>query len=133
MSVNKVILLGNVGKDPEVRYIESEKVVANFSLATSKSYTKNGEKVVQTEWHNIVVWNKIAKVVEQYVKKGSQLYLEGEIRTRSYEKDGITKYITEIVVTSLSMLGSVKSTEEKPENPQKTQSLDGLPEDDLPF
>jgi single-strand DNA-binding protein len=110
MSVNKVILVGNVGKDPEIKYIDSDTPVAKFPLATSESYkAKNGEKVETTEWHNIVMWRGLAKVVENFVKKGSRLFLEGKITSRKYEKDGQTLYFTEIVVSNMVMLDS-KST-----------------------
>ena len=109
--VNKVILIGNVGNDPEVKYIKEDVPVAKFSLATSESYkNKDGERVTNTEWHNIVVWRGLAKVVEKYVKKGSKLYIEGKLTHRKYEdKDGQTKYFTEIVCRDLTMLDS-KST-----------------------
>lgn len=105
--VNKVILVGNVGKDPEVRHLDSGVTVANFSLATSESYTsKTGERVTTTEWHNLVVWRGLAEICEKYVKKGSPLYIEGKIRTRSYDdKDGNKRYTTEIYVDNLQMLG----------------------------
>ncbi len=110
MSINKAILVGNVGKDPEIHYIEENLPVARFPLATSdKGYqTKDGRQIPdRTEWHNIVVWRRLAEIVEKYVKKGTQLYLEGKIRTRSYEdKDGIKRYSTEIVVDVLQLLGS---------------------------
>lgn len=108
MSVNKVILVGNVGKDPEVRHLDSGVSVANFPLATSETYTaKNGEKVTTTEWHNIVVWRGLADVAEKYVTKGRQLYIEGRIRTRSYDdKDGNKRYITEIYGDVMQLLGS---------------------------
>ncbi len=110
MSINKVILVGNVGKDPEIHYVEENLPVARFPLATSeKGYqTKDGRQIPErTEWHNIVVWRRLAEVVEKYVKKGTQLYLEGKIRTRSYEdKDGIKRYSTDIVVDVLQLLGS---------------------------
>jgi single-strand DNA-binding protein len=108
MSVNKVILVGNVGKDPEVRHLDSGVAVANFPLATSESYTaKNGEKVTTTEWHNIVLWRGLAEVAEKYVTKGRQLYIEGRIRTRNYDdKDGIKRYVTEIYGDTMQMLGS---------------------------
>jgi len=96
-SLNKCLLIGNVGKDPEVREVGDSKV-ANFSLATSESWTKNGEKVEKTFWHNVVVWGKLADVIEKYVTKGSKLYIEGAVETRSYEKDGQTRYTTEIVL-----------------------------------
>ncbi len=107
MSVNKVILVGNVGKDPEVRYLEKGVAVAKFPLATSETYKgKDGEKVTTTEWHNIVLWRGLAETVEKYVKKGSQLYIEGKIRTRSYDdKDGNKRYVTEIVADLMQMLG----------------------------
>jgi len=104
--VNKVILVGNVGGDPEVRHIDENTQFARFTLATTERYrNRQGEQVSQTEWHNIVVWRGLAKVVEQYVRKGSQLYIEGRITNRSYEKDGQTRYFTEIVANSLKMLG----------------------------
>lgn len=111
MSVNKVILIGNVGKDPEVNYIKEDLPVAKFTMATSESYTKDGQKVTNTEWHNIVVWRGLAKVVEQYVKKGSKLYIEGKITNRQYEKDGQTKYFTEIVAGQMQMLDSKNTGE----------------------
>jgi len=113
MSINKVILVGHVGKDPEVHYIEEGLPVARFPLATSELgyQTRDGRQVpARTEWHNIVVWRKLAEVAEKYVKKGTQLYLEGKIRTNSYEdKDGIKRYRTEIVVDVMQMLGSRES------------------------
>lgn len=108
MSVNKVILVGNVGKDPEVRHLDSGIAVANFSLATSESYNaKNGERVTTTEWHNIVLWRGLAEVAEKYVTKGRQLYIEGRIRTRSWDdKDGNKRYTTEIYGDQMQMLGT---------------------------
>ncbi|RIJ48254.1 single-stranded DNA-binding protein [Maribellus luteus] len=108
MSVNKVILVGNVGKDPEIRHLDSGVAVANFPLATSETYTaKNGEKVTTTEWHNIVLWRGLADVAEKYVTKGRQLYIEGRIRTRSYDdKDGNKRYTTEIYGDVMQLLGS---------------------------
>lgn len=107
MSVNKVILVGNAGKDPEVRHLDTGVAVANFPLATSETYTaKNGEKVSTTEWHNIVLWRGLADVAEKWVKKGDQLYIEGKIRTRSYEdKEGNKRYMTEIYGDTMRMLG----------------------------
>ncbi len=99
MSKNRVSLIGRVGKDPEVRHLESGTIVANLSLATSESYKdKQGQKVEKTEWHNIAIFGKAAEIAEKYVKKGDQLGIEGKLATRSWEKDGITKYTTEIVV-----------------------------------
>ena len=91
--INKVILVGHLGKDPEVQYLEGGICLAKFPLATSDSYKdKSGNKVDQTEWHNIVLWRGLAEIAEKYVRKGSLVYLEGKIETRSYEKDGVTKY-----------------------------------------
>ncbi len=106
MAVNKVILVGNVGKDPETRYLDENTPVCKFPLATSEVYrNRDGEKVEQTEWHNIVLWRGLAKVAEQYVKKGTQLYIEGRIRSRSWDdKDGNKRYITEIVGDNMQML-----------------------------
>jgi single-strand DNA-binding protein len=108
MSVNKVLLIGHVGKDPEVRYYDSGAAVANFSLATTeRGYTAaNGTQVPdRTEWHNIVLWRGLAEVAEKYVRKGSKIYIEGKIRTRSYDdQQGIKRYITEIWGDTLELL-----------------------------
>ncbi|WP_299579179.1 single-stranded DNA-binding protein [uncultured Sunxiuqinia sp.] len=146
MSVNKVILVGNVGRDPEVRYLDKDVAVANFPLATSESYTaKNGEKVTTTEWHNIVIWRGLAKVVEQYVKKGDRLYIEGRIRTRSWEdKEGNKRYTTEIYGDNMEMLGGSRnqqnnnaSQQQNAQNQQENQvsepDFNPNEEDDLPF
>ncbi len=104
--VNKVILVGHLGKDPEVRSLESGAKVATFSLATSETYkNKEGQRVDQTEWHNIVVWRGLADIAEKFLKKGGQVYIEGRIRNRTYEKDGQKKYITEINADNLVLLG----------------------------
>lgn len=104
--VNKVILVGNLGKDPEIKAFDNGRKVAKFPLATSESYTdRNGQRVEKTEWHNVVFWGNIAEVLEKYVKKGSQIYVEGKLATRSYEQDGVKKYITEIEGLSMTMLG----------------------------
>ena len=109
MSVNKVILIGNVGKDPEVRYVDANTPVANFTLATTeRGYTtQSGTNVPdRTEWHNIIVWRGLAKVVENYVRKGTSLYIEGKIRTRNWtDQNGITRYVTEIYADNLELLG----------------------------
>lgn len=109
--INKVTLIGNVGKDPEVKRFENS-VKASFSLATSKTFTPKGEKdkVTQTEWHNIIVWGKLADIVANYVNKGQLLYVEGEINYRSYDdRDGNKKYITEINASVIQMLGGKKT------------------------
>lgn len=105
--VNKVILIGNLGKDPEVRYFPSGDAVANTSLATSESWTdkQSGEKKEHTEWHNLVFRKKLAEIAGQYLKKGSKVYVEGSIRSRKYQaKDGGERYITEIIVQDMQML-----------------------------
>jgi len=106
-SINKVILIGNLGKDPEIRHLEGGVAVARFSLATSETYKdKTGNKVDRTEWHNIVLWRGLAEVAEKYLKKGQSVYIEGKIRTNSYQdKEGIQRYSTEIVADNMTMLG----------------------------
>ena len=108
MSVNKVILLGNVGRDPEVRYLDSGVAVATFSLATTeRGYTlQNGTQVPdRTEWHNIVLWRGLAETAEKYVHKGDKLYIEGKIRTRSYDdQTGAKRYVTEVFADTMEML-----------------------------
>jgi len=140
MSVNKVILVGNVGKDPEVRYLEKNLAVANFTLATTeRGYTtQSGIQVPErTVWHNIVAWRGLAELSEKYIRKGSQLYIEGKIQTRSWEKDGIKRYTTEIFADTIQLLGK------KPENTEPLSTVAAPPadalqapphaEDDLPF
>ena len=107
MSVNKVILVGHLGKDPELRYAPSGTAVATFSLATSERFKdKSGETKDRTEWHNVVAWNKLAEICGKYLHKGKQVYIEGRIQTRSYDdRDGNKKYITEIVADQMQMLG----------------------------
>lgn len=106
-SLNKATLIGNLGKDPEVRAIASGVKVANFSIATTESYTgKDGNKVDKTEWHNIVMWRGLAEVAEKYLKKGSQIYVEGRLQTRSWDdQNGQKRYTTEIVADNMVMLG----------------------------
>lgn len=140
--VNKVILVGNLGKDPEIKTFESGTKKASFSLATAESYKdKNGEKKENTEWHNIVFWGNLVDVIDKYLKKGNQVYIEGKITSRSYDdKDGNKKYITEIVGTSLVMLGSKPSGGNNNESAEKetvdtaeNQFKQGQDVDDLPF
>jgi len=140
MSVNKVILIGNVGKDPEVRYLEKDLAVAKFSLATSERARtlQNGTQIPErTEWHNIVAWRGLAEFSEKYIRKGSQLFIEGKIQTRTWEKDGVKHYITEILAETINLLGK------KPEQGDTT-AAETIPvkdaveppphvEDDLPF
>jgi single-strand DNA-binding protein len=107
MSVNKAILVGNVGKDPEVRHLDGGVSVSRFTLATSDSYkNKTGEQVKNTEWHNIVAWRQLSDLAEKYIRKGSQIYVEGKITNRQYDdKDGNKRYISEIVADSIRLLG----------------------------
>lgn len=142
--INKVILVGNVGADPEVRRIDANTPVANFRMATSESYTdKQGVRQTITEWHNVVVWRGLAEVVEKYVKKGGQIYVEGRLRTRSYDDaNGVKRYVTEIVADTLKMLGrrendgSAESSYSQPANSGYTSQVEDIEaagSDDLPF
>ena len=140
MSVNKVILIGNVGKDPEVRYLEKEVAVANFTLATTdRAYTlQNGTQVPErTEWHNIVAWRSLATFAEKYIKKGTQIYVEGKIQTRSYEKDGIKRYFTEIYADEIQFVGRKPESSEAPATtvaePAPDMQVPPPAVDDLPF
>jgi single-strand DNA-binding protein len=110
--VNKVILIGNLGKDPEVFNFETGVKKVTFSLATTESYrNKDGQDVEQTEWHNIVVWRSLADIAEKFLRKGSQVYIEGRIRYRTYEKEGMKKYITDIEADSINILGNRQHNE----------------------
>ena len=138
--VNKVILVGNVGKDPEVRYLENNVAVARFSLATTETFkNKEGQKVDQTEWHNIVLWRGLAEIAEKYVRKGKMLYIEGKIRTRSYGEENAKKYITEIVADSMTMLGGPRGDaalgvgQQENTAPMMSAANESSPTDNLPF
>jgi single-strand DNA-binding protein len=144
--VNKVILVGRVGKEPEVRNLENGASVANFSLATSETYKDKttGEKKEITDWHNIVLWRGLAEITQKYVHKGDMLYIEGKMRTRSWEKDGITRYTTEVIGDNMTMLtpkgggGSSGSSEYSQERSMAESSSIPSPPmhsstDDLPF
>jgi single-strand DNA-binding protein len=111
MSVNKVILIGRLGKDPEIRYMTSGEAVTNCTLATSENWKdKNGEKQEKTEWHNLVFYRRLAEIAGEYLKKGSQIYVEGKLQTRKWQdKEGKDRYTTEIVVNEMTMLGSRSS------------------------
>ena len=145
--VNKVILIGNLGKDPEVRSTTTGQRVANFSLATSRSWTgQDGQRQEKTEWHSIVVWGKLAEICEKYLVKGKQVYIEGRIETRSWQdKEGQTKYKTEIICEQMTMLGRAGGDRNGGEggydaprggSAPKDDSYEpagNVPEDDLPF
>lgn len=138
MAVNKVILVGNVGKDPEVRYVESNVAVANFPLATSeRGYTsRSGAQVPErTEWHNIVLWRGLAEVAEKYVKKGTQLYIEGKLRTRSWtDNNNVVRYTTEIYADNMEILSRRDTNNSQQVQEQPTIATPEVSEsDELPF
>lgn len=124
--INKVTLLGHVGQAPEIRETSGNKV-ANFTLATTEKYTKDGVKVENTEWHNIVIWGRMAETVASYVRKGSKLYLEGRIKTESYEKDGIKRYTTKIICNQMQMLDNKANNAAPPVEAAPEAKEDGLP------
>ncbi|WP_293742740.1 single-stranded DNA-binding protein [uncultured Pedobacter sp.] len=116
--INKVILVGHLGKDPEVRHLDGGVTVASFPLATSETYNKDGKRVEQTEWHNIVLWRGLAEVASKYLQKGKLVYIEGKLRTRSFEdKEKVKKYVTEIVAENFTMLGRKSDFEQNPTTP----------------
>jgi single-strand DNA-binding protein len=131
--VNKVILIGNLGKEPESKTLDGGNTVTNFSLATSESYKdKKGEKVDKTEWHNIAVWGKLAEVAAKYLKKGSSVYVEGKIQTRTWDdKDGNKRYSTDIIANNFTMLGGKSEGGSSTAQPE-TASAEG-DSSDLPF
>lgn len=143
--VNKVILIGNLGSDPEVKYLPSGVPVANFSLATSESWTdRNGERQERTEWHRLVLWRKLAEIAGQYLKKGSKLYVEGKLQTRSWDdQSGQKRYTTEVVVNDMQMLDSRGEPQDAggrmSGDPGPAAAQEAMPpsgdeeEDDLPF
>ena len=147
MSINKAILVGNVGRDPEVRYLDKNVAVANFTMATTeRGYTmQNGTQVPdRTEWHNIVAWRGLAELAEKYIRKGAQLYIEGKIQTRSWEKEGVKRYTTEIIAENIQLLGKradqsdstpIAANAETVENEAPKAGNDPLTgeTDDLPF
>jgi len=140
--VNKVILIGNLGKDPEIARLESGVKKAVFSLATTEVYrNKEGEKISHTEWHNIVLWRGLAEVAENYLKKGNTVFIEGRIRKREYEdKDGIKRNVTDIIGDNMTMLSTGQRPPVEPGETvaEKMENGNGnviapTPEDDLPF
>ena len=125
-SINKVILIGNLGKDPEVRHLESGVAVCNFSIATGETYKdkNSGEKVTHTEWHNIVLWRGLAEVAEKYLKKGAKIYIEGKLRTRSWQdQEGNTRYTTEILGDNMTMLGKSVESNSLPPIPSQSDAV----------
>jgi single-strand DNA-binding protein len=145
-SVNKVILIGNLGRDPEIRHLENGVSIARFSIATSESYTdkNSGEKREITDWHNIVLWRGLAKVAETYLKKGMKVYVEGKLKTRSWQDEqNQTRYTTEVVADQMTMLSRAEeNTSPKQTYPSSVENnpvqspaadLSNEPDDDLPF
>lgn len=145
--VNKVILIGNLGQDPELRYTGSGTAVCNMRLATNESYRDNeGQLVEKTEWHNVVAWARLAEICGEYLKKGSQVYFEGSLQTRSWEdRDGNTRYTTEVKAREMMMLGGRGSagdfdqrppqgqSQARPQRQDEEQEDTFVPDDDLPF
>jgi len=135
--LNKVMLIGRLGKDPELKYTEKGTAYCNFSIATDESYKdESGNKVERTEWHNIITWRKLAEICQQYLKKGSKIYCEGKLQTDSYEKDGVKRYSTKIVMTDMAMLdskGSVGTGSDKVSDEVTKPVSGGNDDDDLPF
>jgi single-strand DNA-binding protein len=135
--LNKVILIGNLGRDPELRYTPDGTPVANFSIATSDRWVdkETGEKREKTEWHRIVAWRRLAEICDEYLTKGRQVSVVGKLQTRSWEKDGITRYTTEIVASDVQFLGKRSdnnSDSSSPPVPTKVPA-DTQPDDDIPF
>jgi single-strand DNA-binding protein len=120
--VNRVILIGNLGRDPETRYTQSGSAVTNFSLATTDTWTKDGQTQERTEWHNISTFNRLAEIAGEYLRKGSKVFIEGSLRTSTWEKEGQTRYKTEVLAKEIQMLDQKgQSQQPRPEQPQQTQ------------
>jgi len=134
-SVNKAIILGNLGKDPEVRFLPNGDAVCNFSIATTESWKdKNGQKNDKTEWHNIVLFRKLAEIAGEYLKKGRPVYIEGRLQTRKWQdKEGADRYTTEIVADTMQMLGSRDEAREAPSAPAEALTNFDDMKDDVPF
>lgn len=139
--LNKAILIGNLGKDPEIRYTPSGMAVANFSLATTENWTKDGQRESRTEWHRIVAFGRLAEICGEYLSKGKQIYVEGKIQTREWEdKDGNKRYTTEIVANQMQMLGA-RDINDAPRSSATPPTKSDIPEppypdtqdDDIPF
>ncbi|UOF94600.1 MAG: single-stranded DNA-binding protein [Bacteroides sp.] len=140
-TINKVIIVGYLGKDPEVKHFDNGNLKANFPVATSETFiSKDKQKITNTDWHNIIVWNKLAEIVEKYLHKGKLVYLEGKIKNRSWnDSDGNKKYITEIVADTITMLGkrndnyTVNNDEDILSSNQTNKNNNEITDDDLPF
>jgi single-strand DNA-binding protein len=142
-SVNKVLLIGNLGDDVKMHYFDDKNSVGRFPIATSESYTnkQTGEKVTTTDWHNIVVRNKLAEICEKYLTKGDKVYVEGKLKNKQWEQDGVKRYATEVIVTEMTMLSTKKNPEnnapvQQPNPPAaaaETKTVASEENDDLPF
>lgn len=139
--VNRAILIGNLGRDPEIMTFDNGVKKASFPLATTESYkNREGQRVDTTEWHNVVLWRGLAEVAERFLKKGNQVYIEGKIKTRSYEQEGIKKFITEIFADNMTMLGrkdsgdsgETQQSQQRPSSKPEEPEIEA-PDDDLPF
>jgi len=140
--INKVILVGNLGRDPEIRYTPSGMAVANFSVATTEKWKdkQSGEMQERTEWHRIVAWGRLGEICGEYLAKGRQVYIEGKLQTRQWEKDGVTRYTTEVVASEMKMLGSkTQGDGYRPADQSSAPEYSGPPlpgtqdDDDIPF
>lgn len=141
-TINKVILIGNLGDDVKMHYFDDQNCLGRFPIATSESYTnkQTGEKITNTDWHNIVVRNGLAKVCEKYLSKGEKVYIEGKLKNRQWEQDGIKRYATEVHALEMTMLSPKKNTtnlnnpqENQPSATQEPKSVASEEKDDLPF
>jgi len=137
--INKAIIVGNLGRDPELKYLPDGAAVANFSVATSETWNdkQSGEKKERTEWHRVVVWRRLAEICGEYLTRGKQVYVEGKLQTRSFEQDGITRYTTEIVATTVQFLGGnggqSQGSSEPPREPPSVSAPATTPDGDIPF
>jgi single-strand DNA-binding protein len=135
--LNKVILIGRLGRDPETRFMANGEAVCNFSVATSEKYTdKNGQRQEATEWHNVTMYRKLAEIAGQYLKQGSQVYIEGKIKSRKYtDKNGVERTAYEIIANEMKMLGgNSQATQEQPKREQAPAApVEDVDDDDLPF
>jgi single-strand DNA-binding protein len=131
--VNKVILIGNLGADPEMRYTASGMAVAKFRIATTERFKdRQGNLQERTEWHRVTAWGKLAEICGQYLSKGKQVYIEGRIRSDTWEQEGVKRYSYEIIANTMQMLGQARGLEREPEAPFEPPE-GGVPEDDIPF
>ena len=140
-SLNKAMLIGNLGRDPEIRYTQDGKAITSFSIATTDKWRdkSSGENREKTEWHRIVAFDRLGEICGEYLSKGKQVYIEGRLQTRSWEKDGVTRYTTEIVATAMQMLGARNASEGFPQDSGQGAKApaeapgNSAPDDDIPF